>query len=382
MPDTETAVVTTVGCSVLGLVLAGPVGAVLGGGLAVAALQSELRSFSKGRLHIAQVSLPQDGVVRHSGVTYFTMHLVDEQGRRWQVLRRYTDFDEFHKAVHNRDIHAYFPGKTWLPCHGPQLEERRRYLEAWVRDVFRCFTRIGIPSSLELEFEDFLHRGMGQVTGPMAAPAASAPASVGTAATAAAGFLIQVPPGVVPGQTLTVKSPDGTSFQITVPEGCAAGSTLQVSTPSPANPSSAATACPVSAPQVGGSSSGGKIFLSISVPPNISAGQKIAVKVPDGRELTLMVPANLQHREDLQLEFDVAAGQLKPVALPEASEATSSEEVFQIQVPCGVHSGQMVNIQVPDGRQLPLIIPPGKQPGDDLLLCLDATRSRLLLAKS
>lgn len=58
-------------------------------------------------------------------------------------------------------------------------------------------------------FEDFLHRGMGQVTGPMAAPAASAPASVGTAATAAAGFLIQVPPGVVPGQTLTVKSPDG-----------------------------------------------------------------------------------------------------------------------------------------------------------------------------
>ena len=61
MPDTETAVVTTVGCSVLGLVLAGPVGAVLGGGLAVAALQSELRSFSKGRLHIAQVSLPQEG---------------------------------------------------------------------------------------------------------------------------------------------------------------------------------------------------------------------------------------------------------------------------------------------------------------------------------
>lgn len=27
-----------------------------------------------------------------------------------KVLRRYTDFDEFHKAVHNRDIHAYFPG--------------------------------------------------------------------------------------------------------------------------------------------------------------------------------------------------------------------------------------------------------------------------------
>ena len=33
-----------------------------------------------------------------------------------------------------------------------------------------------------------------------------------------------------------------------------------------------------------------KILLSISIPPGVSAGQTLGVKVPDGRELTVVVP--------------------------------------------------------------------------------------------
>lgn len=33
-----------------------------------------------------------------------------------------------------------------------------------------------------------------------------------------------------------------------------------------------------------------KLLLSISIPPGVSAGQTLGVKVPDGRELTVVVP--------------------------------------------------------------------------------------------
>ena len=42
---------------------------------------------------------------------------------------------------------------------------------------------------------------------------------------------------------------------------------------------------------------GQKILLSISIPPGVSAGQTLGVKVPDGRELTVVVPPG-EHRKE------------------------------------------------------------------------------------
>ena len=39
------------------------------------------------------------GIIRQQGVTYFRVDFLDAQGNTWHVLRRYTDFLEFHNRV-------------------------------------------------------------------------------------------------------------------------------------------------------------------------------------------------------------------------------------------------------------------------------------------
>lgn len=375
------AVVATVGCSVLGMMLAGPVGAVIGGGLAIVATagSSSAQRAQRLELTISSISMPQDGIIRQNGVTYFAIDVVDKTGSTWRVLRRYNHFDKFRKALRCKQLRTAFPGKLWFGCEGHRLIERRRRLENWTREVLRSFGTAGVPGRLESEINDFFTRGRGNIT-PIQAAATYPEGS----------FPIEVPAGVVAGQQLTVKNPmDGSSFNIVVPEGMGPGSILQVQPPTTATSEAAvnpdAAVCPTPKSSFRAASDAQKTLLSISVPPGVLPGQTLAVKVPDGRELTVVVPNGA--RQELQLELDAASGTLTILddalenSEPHKSQARSeSDDLFQIYVPSGVRPGQSVNIQVPDGRHLPFTVPAGKRPGDELLLCLDATRSRLLQA--
>eukprot|EP00435_Cladocopium_sp_Y103_P071775 s55_g38.t1 len=368
-PSTSGAVAATVGCSVLGMVVAGPLGAMVGAGLAVAATQPNATLFpllQRGRHTIANVSLPRDGI----------------------SAEHQEDADDGARVLPSgiSEIRCLFPGKTFFSCRGDELEQRRLALEAWTRDMLRVFSSTGIPNRLQAEFEDFFTRGRGEARPPAplppaapAAPAPPAPPAPGQA------FAVEVPGGVHAGQQLMVKNPmDGSSFLITVPLGAGPGSILQVSPP--ANASSLGVAVPSSSP-VQAPAGEQKILLSISIPPGVAAGQTLGVKVPDGRELTVVVPPGLGQQE-VQLEYDAVSGSLdvvtsQPAPAPAAPSAPSAPpapvpamapmapmapaaggEHFNFRIPRGVVPGQIVKIQVPDGRYLPLLIPNYKFAGD------------------
>lgn len=400
-PSTSGAVAATVGCSVLGMVVAGPLGAMVGAGLAVAATQPNATMFpllQRGRHTIANVSLPRDGMTKQQGVTYFAVDVVDTNGFTWRLLRRYSHFSRFQALMNNYEIRCVFPGKTFFSCSGNELEQRRLGLEAWTRDMLRVFSSTGIPNRLQAEFEDFFTRGRSEARppAPPLPPAAPAPAPPAPPALGQA-FAVEVPGGVHAGQQLMVKNPmDGSNFLITMPLGTGPGSILQVSPPADASglgmavPSSSS----VQAPAAGAEQ---KILLSISIPPGVSAGQTLGVKVPDGRELTVVVPPGLGQQE-VQLEYDTVSGSLDVVtSQPSAPAAPSAPpapapvaamapmapaaggEHFNFRIPRGVVPGQIVKIQVPDGRYLPLLIPNYKFAGDDILLRLDSAGSKLVI---
>lgn len=390
-PASSGAVAATVGCSVLGMVVAGPLGAMVGAGLAVAATQPDATLFpllQRGRHTIANVSLPRDGMTKQQGVTYFAVDVVDINGFTWRLLRRYSHFDRFQNLTNNHEIRCVFPGKTFFSCSGNELEQRRLGLEAWTRDMLRVFSSTGIPKRLQAEFEDFFTRGRSEAR-PPAPPLPPPPPAAPAAPPAAQAFAVEVPGGVNAGQQLMVKNPmDGSSFLITVPLGTGPGSILQVSPP--ADASGLGVAVPSSSPVQAPAAGEQKILLSISIPPGVSAGQTLGVKVPDGRELAVVVPPGLGQQE-VQLEYDAVSGSLDVVtsqrapaapAAPSAPPApapvqamapmaAAGGEHFNFRLPRGVVPGQIVKIQVPDGRYLPLLIPSYKFAGDDILLRLD-----------
>eukprot|EP00435_Cladocopium_sp_Y103_P054747 s632_g17.t4 len=285
------AVVATVGCSVLGMMLAGPVGAVIGGTLAIAATASTAHRARHTRmeLNISSISMPQDGITRQQGVTYFALDVVDTKGATWRVLRRYNHFDRFRKTLRRCGLRKPFPGRQVKGCgFGARLRERRLGLETWTREVVRIYSASGVPGRLESEFNDFFTRGRGQVT--------------------------------MVNQLGDQALPEGLGDIIFI----ATLTTLRT-------------------------------LLSIAVPPGVLPGQTLAVKVPDGRELHVVVPKDAG--QELQLELDAASGTLSVLGAGSAPDTSSgSDDIFQIHVPSGVQPGQMVNIQVPDGRHLPFTV--------------------------
>ena len=48
-----------------------------------------------------------------------------------------------------------------------------------------------------------------------------------------------------------------------------------------------------------------KILLSISIPAGVSAGQTLGVKVPDGRELTVVVPSGAGANRQGQIVYQI-----------------------------------------------------------------------------
>lgn len=93
--------------------------------------------------------------------------------------------------------------------------------------------------------------------------------------------------------------------------------------------------------------------------------------MPDGREITIEAPSS---GGEVQMEFDAESGRLAPFQLDSKEKGAlkrsktlfigprGTGDRFQVQVPAGVQCGQIINIQVPDGRQLPFAVPAGKTP--------------------
>ncbi|OLQ03539.1 Sorting nexin-22 [Symbiodinium microadriaticum] len=330
--STAGTVVATVGCAALGLAVAGPVGAFLGG--SVGALLSSSRSSSRSRraaaLGVTNIRIPRDGTCEHRGATYFAVEVTHNSGNTWRVMRRYSEFYKLKRRFGAR-VRYPFPRKHWFGCSALQLEARRQGLEAWLAYTALRYTNTAVPSWVEFHLHDFLERGASQ-TSPTVAVYGGLPTQQPDT------MSVMVPEGVVAGQPLTVSNPDGFNFVVHVPQGARPGTVLQVRRPQ--------------------------------------------TQVPDGRELTVEVPEGAG--EELLLEFDPQAGEL--TALPPASSkdpghSAEAAAVFSVPVPPEGRPGQMIHVQVPDGRKLPITLPEGKRPGELFLVSLDPAQDCLVLSQ-
>lgn len=117
-------------------------------------------------------------------------------------------------------------------------------------------------------------------------------------------------------------------------------------------------------------------IMSIEIPSGVTAGQIIAITVPNGRQVQFAVPAGQKAGDALTLWYDSAVGTLTPIE--DSDEQSESDQTLSIEVPAGVKSGQTIGITVPDGRQIQFVVPEGKEAGHQLDLWFDSAAGTLV----
>eukprot|EP00930_Biecheleria_cincta_P072833 TRINITY_DN60178_c0_g1_i1.p1 TRINITY_DN60178_c0_g1~~TRINITY_DN60178_c0_g1_i1.p1 ORF type:complete len:308 (+),score=31.45 TRINITY_DN60178_c0_g1_i1:221-1144(+) len=179
-------------------------------------------------LNISFVRLPADAVQTRGSVTFFAIDMTMYSGEIWRIFRRYNEFHDLNERL-AKPSHpgAPFPGKTFMACTGRKLDERRQWLELWLQRTIERPESNG-PAWLA-SLKQFLESGR-QAVGAPPPPAVNTGVAEATRST---------PPAL--------SSPD-------------------------------------SDPQ---DESG---VLEIVVPDGISAGQLLGVTVPNGKQLTLVLP--------------------------------------------------------------------------------------------
>lgn len=194
-------------------------------------------------LAVAFVQLLPSAIETRGDVTYFGVDVspADGTGASWRVLRRYNDFDNLAtqlgpKARTLRD--APFPRKHLFGCTGETLEVRRCALQTWLQRVLteqHCNPYWSSPLRAFLEKpavnpDALLPSAPPPLPPPSSPPPPAAPlASAPPQEEALALFSVDVPPGVGPGQHLSVTVPgDGRQFLVEVPPGAAAGTPLEL----------------------------------------------------------------------------------------------------------------------------------------------------------
>eukprot|EP00442_Polarella_glacialis_P027601 CAMPEP_0115064776 /NCGR_PEP_ID=MMETSP0227-20121206/9882_1 /TAXON_ID=89957 /ORGANISM="Polarella glacialis, Strain CCMP 1383" /LENGTH=415 /DNA_ID=CAMNT_0002450489 /DNA_START=86 /DNA_END=1333 /DNA_ORIENTATION=+ len=390
-------VAATVGCAVVGLLIAGPVGALIGGFAQLAVASHRDRRWQQAQpLRISGVSIPPSCTMEVNGVTFLAVDVVPAGGGpSWRVMRRYNDFLRLSRQF--RFLRFPFPRKHWFGCTGHRLEERRRGLEAWLRCAVAASMGERISNKAAAGLKIFLGCGAQEL-----APALQA-------GQAQQQFLrVLVPVGCQPGQEISFTAPDGRQLTVVVPLGASPGMELQVplgpasAGPSwnpavqeaqaqapPSNQAPAAAAAAVAAPSCETCSlqetcSFQTVLLSIQVPQGVLPGQLLGVKVPDGRELTVVVPEGAG--PELQLQFDPVAGTLTPLSawespasVPAAAAGASDQSVvLSIQVPAGVTAGQTLEVMVPDGCKMLVTVPEGATAGTSFLVRFDPMQGTLV----
>lgn len=395
-------VAATVGCAVVGLIVGGPIGAIIGGSVgAIVSKSGSQQSAQACKLAVSGVRFPGEAIREHQGVTYFAIDVVPTQGSPWRVLRRYRDLRTFMEQVGRRHP---FPRKHWCCCQGDRLEVRRSGLEVWLNAVIRDHQQ-SLPAKNIAAWQSFLETGAMALLQPVAAPAPGAAASGSSQVVP-----VQLPPGIVSGQTIKFAAPDGSQRCFQVPVGATAGTILQVqwshatrvpelsadiaAPPGPparleslpSTPPPSTSGAPAASPATIWANE--KVLLSITIPQGVTAGQLLAVQVPGGRTLTVEVPQVAG--AELELEFDPVAQTLSPVlqaasqggAGANQSDSSSHHDlVMNVPVPAGVTPGQFLSVKLPDGRQLPVAVPRTARPGSSFLVRLEESSGRLVPAE-
>lgn len=402
-PRTGEKVAATVGCAVVGLLVGGPIGAIIGGSVGAFVTNSgSQESAMASNLMISSVRFSREGMCENQGVTFFAIDVVPTQGAAWRIMRRYSQLRSFMEQV---GLKHNFPKKHWFGCRGARLEERRFRLENWLNTVIRVNQGRSIPTNKVICWQKFLNDGSVALLQPAAAATAAAAAS--SSGSSSQVVPVQVPPGIVPGQTIKFAAPDGSQRCFQTPAGATAGTVLQVQWSSAirvpeqsagaavrpgleANPQSGSTAKPsgASTPSPATASADEKVLLSITIPQGVTAGQLLAVQVPGGQTLNVEVPQIAG--PELELEFDPVAKTISPVlqastgsggAKAKQSDSSAQDDfVMNVPVPAGVTPGQLLNVKLPDGRQLPVAVPSTARPDSSFLVRLDASSGQLVHA--
>lgn len=141
-------------------------------------------------------------------------------------------------------------------------------------------------------------------------------------------------------------------------------------------------------------------LMEIVVPPNVSPGQKLLVKTPNGQMLQVAVPngvfpgqkfrvqiggsAAQQNQQMLQQQQQQAyQRQQQQIAAQEQNRQTliqqqrlaamqnslpKQKRTVQIKIPAGVRPGNKITVNLPDGRQVQIVVPKGTGPGNTITI--------------
>lgn len=180
----------------------------------------------------------------------------------------------------------------------------------------------------------------------------------------AASFSVVVPKGAAPGSSFQHTTDDGRELDLTVPEGVLPGDVLVLTQ----NPDTGGWSCVAQAS--GGPSA--KSF-SVSVPDWAGPGVSFQHRMPDGREMDIVVPPGVPAGSVLTLSQDPETGQWSCTAeaTPSKPSAAAAPQSFSMVVPPDATPGTMLPFNLPDGRQLDIAVPPGVPPGSTLTLSQD-----------
>lgn len=358
-------VAATVVGAVAGFTVGGPWGAIIGGSIGAIATRSKAPQVVSLSDVITSVRLSPRTVDR-GGVTYFAIEVVPAAGSPYRILRRYSQFRKLYQQV--RHISCPFPRKHLMVCTGLALERRRDGLERWLqRAVMQQQQRTGSLANSRLL--GFFLTGREPLLVDL----------VRRDPLARQYIAFELPVGAIPGETLTVRCPDGRHIGAVIPSGVAAGTKLKIplemagsislaqvyslpdATAAATSPSSSALAATTSRADI-------SVLFSVQVPEEMGAGQQLNVTVPDGRRFTFNVPDGAVG-SDVLVKLDPVAGLVPlPTRDPELGKIDGEiiEELLSVTVPAGVSSGQILSVSLPDGRQLPMAVPPNVVAGQTL----------------
>jgi hypothetical protein len=195
------------------------------------------------QLGVASVKLLPD-VVLQQGVVYFTVEVCPDNGAAsWQVLRRYNQFNALATRLGSRSrrlLLAKFPKKHLTGCKGRKLEKRRRGLEAWLSQV-NIWSQSDVYAGWRVDLRTFLYADAvslpvaATASAPLADPTETAPTTMhlplsteAPSASSGVEMEVEVPPGVRAGQFIGIQVPSGEQPLLQIPEGVLSGQTLRL----------------------------------------------------------------------------------------------------------------------------------------------------------
>lgn len=408
--------------AIVGCLIAGPVGAVIGGGVGLAAASNNNRNRSTyNRSTYVPAALPQPAVIVNSpaggavsvrlpqdamqwrggfegsGTLYFSIDVHPQDGGApWRVQKRYNEFFELNARLHrvgplHRGAYALtrvdtltesnaFPRKHMSACTGAKLAQRRLKLEQWLQRVlstnYPAWTR-----PLQDFLETFRYQPPIQAAPIQAAPQiAYAPAVATTVSIAPPAPAVALPVSVAtPAPVYTAAPLANYHAHVQNTQPAATGLPNYAGAASLHNPT-ASRGSQVASPKA----SAGEI-MEVEVPAGVQVGQVIGITVPDGRQATLKVPEGSTPGKTLRLFFDPVTGTIStlesgstvPPPATQQAPGSADGQLMLVHVPAGVSPGQLLGINVPDGRQINVAVPSGAVEGAELELWFDAVAGTL-----